>query len=340
MKKTTRSGNEGTGTAVLGIDVSKETLDLCLIVTGREEALTATVANTQKGFERLLGWLAAACPGLPPAAVHACLESTGRYSEPAATALHGAGLTVSVLDPTRIHYYRRLQLQRHKTDRLDARLIAEYCLKEHPRPWEPSAPAILLLRALVRRRAQIGDDLRRERLRLESALPQLHGEIRRSVRRLEKALGEAEQRIRRHIAASGEGEGSLAGNLELLLTIPGVGEITAWQMLAEIDPSHFRTARQVAKFAGLNPAISRSGTSLDSSCLSRRGNARLRTALYLPAITAMRFNPVLRSFAGELEKRGKKKKQIIVAVMRKLLHIMFGVLKTNTTFNPELVSCS
>lgn len=123
----------------------------------------------------------------------------------------------------------------------------------------------------------------------------------------------------------------------MLVSIPGIGEQTAAVILSEIvDWSLFESPRQLAAYAGLTPRERSSGSSVRGKpCLSRVGNARLRKALYLPAISAQRFNPLIVAFSERLLAKGKAKKQVIGAIMRKLLHLAYGVLKSGSPFDPN-----
>ncbi len=128
---------------------------------------------------------------------------------------------------------------------------------------------------------------------------------------------------------------------ELLETIPGIATQTATTLLAEIvHLRNYKNARQVAAYAGLSPRLRESGTSGKCSRLSKTGNSRVRKALFMPAISAKRHNPVLRQFSERLARRGKPKMAIIGAVMRKLLHLAFGVLKTRKPFDPNHVTAA
>ena len=138
--------------------------------------------------------------------------------------------------------------------------------------------------------------------------------------------------IKEHI----DDDPDLRSNARLLESIPGIGAATAALLLAELgDMTRFSSARQVAAFAGLVPRLRESGTSVRGrSRLSKVGSSRLRKSLYYPAITALRFNPLIKSFGLRLSAQGKSKMLIVGAAMRKLLHIAYGVLKSQRPFDP------
>lgn len=315
-----------------GVDVSQDTLDACLLPAPGGVARERSFANDAAGHAALAAWADEHSAG---AAIGFCLESTGPYGEALATALADAGRYVAVVNPARVKYAGLMRGQGNKTDRADARLIAEYAARERPAAWRPPSPQVRELRALSRRR----DDLRRlaagEKTRL--ATPGLSAATRKSLARtvafLEKEAGRLQEQADELVAA----DGHLRADHDLLRTIPGVGPVAANAILAELpDPARFATAQQAAAYAGLAPREYRSGTSVKKRTrLSKAGNARLRKALYLPAITAVRFNPVVGAFYARLVATGKPKMSALGACMRKLLMIAYGVLKSRTPFDPQ-----
>lgn len=321
-------------TPVVGIDVSKATLDCCLLSPGgvtRERAFP----NTPAGFAALLTWADAHAPG---ADTHFGMEATGGYEDALASFLHAAGRAVSVINPTRVKYAGVMRGRRNKTDKADARLIAAYTRDEAPPAWSPPSPDVRELQAFVRRR----DDLRalaaREKARLDA--PLLTPAARKSVARVVKLLGKEADAMQAAADALIAATPTLAADRDLLASIPGVGSQTASTVLAEL-PHRDRvpTAQAAAAYCGLSPREFRSGTSVRGRTrLSKSGNARLRTALYLPALTAIRFNPVLAGFFARLVAAGKPKMQAVGACMRKLVMICYGVLKNRRPFDPQWAS--
>lgn len=310
---------------VLGIDVSKDKLDVVLLVDGKD--MVGQFENSAKGFKRMRSWLKFHQAGEG----HACLEATGPYSEGIAMYLHEAGYAVSVMNPARVKSYGASKLRRNKTDRADARLIADFCLTQEPSLWQPPAAEVQELQALTRRIEVLEEMLQMERNRLEMAPKQTPTSIRRMIRNIEKEIDELKQEAKNHI----DRHPGLKEQSELLQSIPGIGEKTAQTLLSEIEFSRFGSARAVAAHAGVTPRKRESGSSLNSTRLSKMGNARLRKALYFPAIVATSRNIAVKDFAGRLASNGKAKMQIVCAAMRKLLHIAFGVLKHKTPFNPN-----
>ena len=156
----------------------------------------------------------------------------------------------------------------------------------------------------------------------------------RSIKRLQKAIDKEIVRIKKTIADIVKNNQSLSQQVDLLVSINGIGERTAWSILAYIgDINFFSNSKQIASYAGLTPKIIQSGTSIDKSSLSKLGHKRLRKSLYMPALVAIRHNPVLKALYERLVNNGKPKKVAIVAVMRKLLILSYGVLKSEKPFD-------
>ena len=315
----------------LGLDVSRNTLDAALLLGDKTKPVHKVFPNTSDGHEQLLAWLAS--KNAP--AVHACLEATGTWAEEAALALHQAGHTVSLVNPALIRAFGQSQLVRTKTDKADALLIARFTQMHQPPPWEPPAREVRELQALVRRLEALGEMRLMEENRLGAGglTAAVEASLRAHLAFLSEQIEAVRQQIKEHI----DSNPTLKGQRDLLLTIPGVGETTAALLLAELGHiERFEDARAVTAFAGLVPRHRQSGTSVRGrSRLSKVGSPRLRKALYFPAITALRFNPLIRALGLRLQEKGKPKMLIIGAAMRKLLHLAFGVLKSKTPFDPN-----
>jgi transposase len=314
--------------AVLGIDVSKETLDVVLMWEGGQHH--EVVDNTASGFACLSHWLG----GHKVGQVQACLEATGQYGEGVAEYLYQQGHGVSIVNPARIKRYGDSKLHRNKTDKADAALIAEFCRKEQPAPWKPLPDCVKDLRQLVRRLDDLQTNYQQERNRLQSGVRQ--AEVIADIQEHLLYLKQRIQTLQKTIQALIQSHAELRKQQDLLVSIPGVGKLTAARLLAEIgDIRNFSDAPQLAAYAGLNPKGFRSGKSVfKKTRISKEGRAFLRYILYMPALVSMRFNPIIRAFCDRLSKRNLPKMAIVAAAMRKLLHLVFGILKSQRPFDP------
>jgi transposase len=297
----------------LGIDISKDKFDVALLDDERYQL--GTFVNSKKGYQSLAKWL----KKRQAKSAHVCIEASGRYGDAVATFLHDRGYAVSVVNPARIKAYGQSRLKRIKTDPEDAKDIAHFCATQKPRLWTPPPPEIQELQALTRRLDSLKADRTRELNRKKSGITSqavLHN-IEAHLTFLNEQIAALEQQIdgliKRHPA--------LRQKHGLLTTIKGVGDITAAKFLAEVpDISHFASAPELAAYAGLTPKVHRSGSSVHRRAhLSKTGNSQLRTAFFMPALAAMRFNPIVRALALRLEERGKARMTIVAAAMRKLV---------------------
>ncbi|WP_372360350.1 IS110 family transposase [Xanthomonas axonopodis pv. poinsettiicola] len=309
---------------IVGIDVAKHSVDLAIELANGKHRTKAKLANDPKGF--------AALHAQPDSWV--VMEASGSYHEALAEFLHECGYRVCVLNPAQVALYARSQLRRVKTDRSDAKLIASYGLRHRDqlRAWQPDPPALKTLKALVRRRDDLLEMLLMERNRLEVAPADVQPSIQGLIAHLQARINEIQQAIDDHI----DQDPDLRQQRHLLTSINGIGDISAALLLAELGPvSRFADAGAVTAFAGLNPRLHESGRYQGKVCISRTGSARLRAGLYMPALVAIRHNPVITALKQRLHARGKHGKQIVCAAMRKLLHLVYGVLKSGTAFDPQ-----
>ncbi len=314
---------------ILGIDVSKDTLDVVLVT--ERGAFHKVISNTSRGYQSLENWLKARRVDK----VHACLEATGQYGEAVSEYLFERGHQVSMMNPARIKRYGESKLHRNKTDKADAALIAEFCQKEKPSLWQPLSPEIKHLRALIRRLTDQKANLQQEINRLKSGERDawVVGDLQTHMDYLEERIKATEEEIQELIDRTP----NLKSQHKLLTSIPGIGDQTASTLLAEIgDISTYEGARQLAAYAGLNPQGHRSGSSVHKKTrISKQGRSELRSCLYMPAIVAMGHNPVIKDLNNRMAERGSHKMEIVVASMRKLLHIAYGVLKNQIPFDPH-----
>jgi len=317
---------------ILGIDISKKKFDVAL--EKGELVESGTFRNDETGFTKLGRWLRKR----DAKRIWACMEATGQYGDELALHLHEQGQKVSVVNPARIKKYGESKLQRNKNDKVDARLIADFCRTQAPYLWTPPAAEVRKLRALARRQNVLQGDRTREKNRLQAGYhpPAVEASIRAHLAFLNEQIAAIEAQTQQHI----NDHPNLKKDQELLDTIPGIGLKTAACILGELsDVSRFDHARHAVAYAGLSPHNHQSGDSiLRPAHLSKIGNSALRAALYWPAITALRFNPIIMALGERLAKKGKKKMVIIGAAMRKLLQLAYGVLKSGQPFDPNFAA--
>jgi transposase len=314
-------------TAILGIDIAKKKFDVALYVAGKYKH--KTVPNSASGFEELSAWLHR--NGIEK--VHACMEATGIFWQPLATYLHEAGQVVSVVNPLRIKKFGEAELSRTKTDKADARLIARFCERMTPTSWQPESPEIKTLQALGRRRDALVAMRTQELNRDMSTDPSVNSSIETVIAFLDQEIDRVSRLIKDHI----DKHPDLKRKRELLKSIPGVGDITAEAVLSETNGfENFRRIEQVVAYIGLSPQEKSSGTSVRGQArLCKMGSARLRRILYMPALVALQHNPAVKALYTRLKEKSKNGIIIACACMKKLLHIMFGVIKNNQPFDPE-----
>jgi transposase len=314
---------------VLGLDIAKASAQAELR-TGSGKVRFA-FANHAQGFAHLAKIL----HQHHAPKVWAALEATGPYSQALALWLHSQGHRVSLLNPRRVKHYARSAGKRNKTDQSDAAIIADFVCAHQPCLWQPPSAQVAQLRSLLRRREELSLMLQAEKNRLEGLLAD---PVRCSLQRIVKTIETEKTRVEKLITQQIRSCPQLRRDHELLCTIDGVGSLTASILLAEMArPGQVERARQAAAHAGLAPRREESGTSVRRHRgIGKEGNRYLRKALYMPALVAIKHNPVLAHFAARLRAAGKPKMSVVCAVMRKLVHIAFGVLKHQTPFNPSL----
>jgi len=309
-------------TCYVGVDIGKNQFDVHL----HHQARGQSFSNSPEGFTAFLSILPAT------QTCHIAMEATGKYFFNLAQFLFNHQIKVSVVNPASIKYYAQSQLKRTKTDLQDAKLIAHYCQSQQPKLWQPPSQVIVELQEwqqfqalLIKQKTQLTNQMQTTEC---ERLKQLQLE---QIVQLEQEINEVSEQIKTLISQ----DEKLNEQTSLLTSIKGVGEKTAIQVLTLIkDIDGFDNAKQLASFAGVVPQIKQSGSSVNSSSLSKIGHSELRKCLYMPALAAIKFNPVIQTFAQNLQSRGITGKKKVVAVMRKLLHIMFAVLKHGKPFDP------
>lgn len=325
--------------APVGIDVSSKTLDLSADF-GRG-SLTAQFENSPKGHTTLLRWLK---KRKRPANI--VVEATGVYSFELALALHNAKrVQVMVINPRAAHHFAKAIMARGKSDAIDAGVLQEYARRMDFTPWTPPPSTQLQFRALMRRIHDLTGQLIAEKNRLHAAnaAPTLSALVRED---LEEGLAFLEKRRARLEAGAVElvkSDVELQERFELLQSIPGFAKRSSLSVLGEVMSVFGELdVRQLVAYAGLDPipdSSGKRGKHADGSLrkkVSKRGNARLRSALFLPAMVASTHDPSVKAYYERVQSRGARKKVALIAVMRKLLHAIVGMFKTRKPFDANL----
>jgi transposase len=322
----------------LGVDVSKDKLDCCLLHDAAETKRKAKVVeNSVSGLATLLGFVEK--EGILPDELHVIMEGTGVYHQLAAETLCDAGVTVSIANPAQVKAFGSGMAVRTKNDTKDSFVLARYGALLKPAPWIPPSPAARQLQAYIAREDAIKKDLQRERNRKEKSVigrapDGVLASIDETIGFLDAQLTAIRKKITSHINKHPD----LKEDMELLTSIPGVGPETGHHMLSVMHTHQFRSAEQAAAYLGLVPVERQSGTSLHAPArLSKAGPKTIRAALYMPAVSALTWNPHIRALKARMAAKGKSPMAIVGAAMRKLVHLCFGVLKTRTKYSPEHV---
>ncbi|WP_218649933.1 IS110 family transposase, partial [endosymbiont of Lamellibrachia barhami] len=316
------------------VDVDSQYL-VCRIQRGDKKFSLATFDNNPLGHRQFIRW----CTKHHKTA-RVTMEATGVYSLPFALALHQCDkIEVSVVNPRAIKNFAMAQVQRGKTDALDADAILEYTLRMDFKKWQPPREEVLELQHITRRIVQLTAELTRERNRhIAASRLGIIGRVvahdtdlnMRHIQRRIDAMAQAALDIVEHDA-------ELQPKLKQLITITGIASKTGPRILAELAglPDDMTSSQWVAH-AGLDPKPHESGkTTHKPRRISKAGNRYLREALYFPALVASRSDPNVKAFYEKLVNKGKKPMQALVAIMRKLLLAIWGMFKHDTTWDGE-----
>jgi transposase len=297
----------------IGIDVAKDQLDVHVRPSGEAFA----VARDGEGLAELTARLAALSPVL------VVLEATGGFEVTVAAALASAGLPLAVVNPRQIRDFARATGKLAKTDALDAAAIAHFAEAIRPEPRPVPSEQALLLGELVTRRRQVIEMMvaeRNRRHRLTSK--RLVKSVDRLLTALQKELSDLEQEIDDNI----RGTPAWRENDDLLKSVPGVGDATARTMLADLPELGTLDRKKIAALVGVAPLNRDSGTMRGRRSVWG-GRASVRAALYMAALAASRFNPVIAAYYQRLRAAGKPAKVALVACMRKLLTILNAIVR-------------
>lgn len=304
----------------VGIDVAKAHLDVAVLPAEG----SWRVLNDPPGIAALVNQLQTHTPTL------IVLEATGGYETAVASALALAGLAVAVVNPRQVRDFARALGQLAKTEAIDARCLAEFAARVRPatRPLPSDAHADLL--ALVTRRRQLIDMLTAERNRLATARPTLHASLRAHITWLEKQIRDADRETGHRLQQSPVWR----TREQLLRSVPGVGVQTARRLIVSVPELGTLAPRPLAKLIGVAP-LNRDSGQHRGHRTTWGGRAAVRGVLYMAALSAARFNPVLRAFYQRLRAAGKPGKVALTAVMHKLLTILNAIVRDQAPWNPR-----
>jgi transposase len=307
---------------VVGIDISKHSFDLHLLPEGK----TAHYANNSEGILQCRQFLLEVRPE------RIVLEATGGYELALTLDLQTAELPVLVVNPRRVREYARSQGRLAKTDRIDARVIAEFAQSPRVQLRELPKPEARQRMALLARKRQLVEMHVAESNRLEHAVDRLVIQsLRRSLRNLEKQIARFDQEIAASLAADPQ----LQRKVEILDSTPGIAPATAAVLVTELPELGRVNRREIATLVGLAP-MNRDSGQFRGKRTTGGGRVQVRTALYMPMLTVVRCNPVLRQFYQRLLEHGKAKMTALVAAMRKLVTILNTMIKNNQLWNPNI----
>lgn len=299
----------------VGIDVSKDRLDVAVRPGGESFA----VSRTGGGIDELIERLKALSIKL------VAIEATGGFETVVAAGLAGAGLPVVVVNPAQVRAFAQALGKRAKTDPIDAAVIAHFAEATRPRLRQLPDATTQLLADLVARRRQIVEMIAAESQRARHVtLPRLKKSIARLRKALEKELSELDDDISDHV----RGSPAWAEKEDLLASVPGIGPTIARTLIAELPELGSLDRRQIAALAGLAPWTRQSGKWRGKSFIGG-GRTAVRTALFMGAFVAKRHNPVLKVFFDRLVAAGKPKMVALIAVARKLLTILNAIIRDN-----------
>lgn len=321
-----------------GVDVGKATLDVRVRDSAAKRTAEAQFENTTEAHARLIRWLKKRSKKM-----RVVLEATGTYSLDLALALHAAGIEIMVANPRAARKFADASMQRSSTDATMALALREFAARMDFTPWEPPPLAVRHLRDIARRIGALTVEKTRERNRIHAGAAcadtseVIHNDILLNIAHLESRIAELERHAQALIADGPD----LRRAYTHLVSATGFAATSAIQLLPEIMvlPAGM-TVRQWVAHCGLDVRQVQSGTSVHKlPRISKQGNAHIRRVLYMPALVAIRYDPHVRAFYEQLLARGKAPLQAIVAVMRKLLHSIFGMIKNDTDFDGAKFRC-
>lgn len=306
----------------IGIDISKRFFDVHVLENNQD----IHFEYTSKQVKKCVRQLTKLSVGL------VVLESTGGYELELASALQAAGLPVTIVNPRRIRDFAKARGKMAKTDKLDARIIADYGATLQPPVQKVIDENQRILKALAARRTQLIEMQTAERNRMEHVFGK---EVKRSLKNVLRVFGKEIEKVEREIKDHIDQQPELKQKTELLKSVPGIGETTAQMLVIELPELGLLNKKEIAALIGVAPMNRDSGV-FKGRRMTGGGRRQVRTRLFLPTLVAIRHNPVLRHFYEHLLGKGKSKMTAIVACMRKLIVILNTMMKNNQVWMPKL----
>jgi len=303
--------------AYVGIDVSKDRLDVAVLGESQEKQ----VDNTFSGITQLVEWMQDLQAEL------IVVEATGGYQRAVVEALFWAGLSVAVVNPARVRQFARACGLLAKTDKLDAQVLAVFGQRVQPRRYAAKSEAEKELSALLVRRKQVEEMLKAEQNRLRTVSPSLRGSLERMI----AVLKEEKKRLDEQIRELMNEQKAWQEQLEILRSAPGVGMVTSATLLAELPELGKIDRKKVAALVGVAPMNYDSGKKRGYR-KTKGGRTDVRSVLYMSTLVATRYNPVIQTQYQHLLKRGKLKKVALTACMRKFLTILNAMVRDQQPF--------
>jgi transposase len=323
----------------IGIDIAKDQFELRWAPQAEPQTISPSqsFANTADGCQAAHAWLLA--QGLVPATSLVVMEATGVSWEACALWFHTHAYPVSVVNPARVAAFAKTLMRRGKTDPLDARLLVIFALTLHPERWTPPAVEMEALQQIMRQReatVHLRSQVKNQLHALEHHVhpsPEVVASVRRILTTLDTEIAELEQQFTTHL----HGQPAWQAMLDRIMSIAGVGLVIAGTLLTETNAlATFGASSQLCAYAGITPVPFQSGSSVHrKERISKIGNPRLRKAMYQAAVCAIRCCAPFRTFYQRLLDRKKPKKVALVAVARKILRVIFALVKQGTNFDPE-----
>ena len=317
----------------IGVDVGQD--ELWVAVDGKKPR---PFIHSKQGIKKMVTWVKKHASNNN---LHFGMEATGVYSYSLATHLHKfAGVVISIINPAQIASFSKAQLRRVKTDKVDAQVILDFVKSQRPPLWSPEPESLRKLYHLVTTADSLSEDIGRWKNRSHSSkyIDDLSNEVKKTQKAVIKSLTNQRDKIEKLIQKLCEQDEQIKNKMALLCSIPGVAEHSAVRLLAYGKTALMtHSKKELTAHAGLSPSHRQSGTSVrGKSRISKMGNKKLRSTLFMPALVAIVHNPNIKKYYQNLLDKGKPKMLALVACMRKLLIMAQAILLKNTPFKPIL----